>query len=84
MEIAGTHVVLREYQPEPDDEDFYQWWNLAEWQYYDEPDLPFEGLSREEHDRRVAARRHRSEVPESSSHAWQVDTVGGRHIGFAN
>ena len=84
MEIAGTRVLLREYRPETDDEDFFRWWNLEEWQYYDEPDLPFEGLSRKAHDRRVAARRRRPTEPDPSSHTWQIDTAEGRHIGFVN
>ena len=84
MEVAGTRVLLREYRPETDDETFFRWWNLEEWQYYDEPDLPFEGLSREAHDRRVAERRRRREEPDPSSHAWQIDTVVGRHVGFVN
>jgi RimJ/RimL family protein N-acetyltransferase len=76
--------VLREYRPGADDETFFRWWNLEEWQYYDEPDLPFEGLSREVHDRRVAEQHRRSEEPDPSSHAWQIDTVEGRHVGFVN
>ena len=84
MEIPGTRIVLREYRPGPDDETFFLWWNLEEWQYYDEPDLPFERLSREAYDRRLAERRRRPAEPDPSSHAWQIDTVEGRHIGFVN
>ena len=84
MEIAGTRVVLREYRPETDDETFFRWYNLAEWQYYDEPDLPFEGLSREAYERRLEERRRPSEELDPSSRAWQIDTIEGRHIGFVN
>ena len=84
MEIAGRRVVLREYSVEPDDEDFFRWWNLVEWQYYDEPDQPVEGVSREVYDRRLAERRRRTDESDPSSHAWQIDTVEGRHIGFVN
>jgi RimJ/RimL family protein N-acetyltransferase len=84
VEIPGTRIVLREYRPEPDDEDFYRWWNLAEWQYYDEPDQLFGGVSREAYHRRLEERRRRPAQPDPSTHAWQIDTVAGRHIGFLN
>ena len=84
MEIPGNCIVLREYRPEPDDEDFFRWYNLAEWQYHDEPGQPVEGVSREAYDRRLEERRRRPEQPDPSTHSWQVDTHAGRHIGFVN
>jgi RimJ/RimL family protein N-acetyltransferase len=84
VEIPGTRIVLREYRPETDDEDFYHWWNLAEWQYYDEPDLPFDGVGREVYERRLERSRRRPEELDPSSHSWQIETVDGRHIGFVN
>lgn len=84
MEIPGTRIVLREYRPEADDEDFFRWWNLPEWQYYDEPDQPVEGVSREAYDGRLEERRRRLEEPGPSTGSWQIDTVAGRHIGFVN
>jgi len=84
VKTPGTRIVLREYRQEPDDEDSFRWWNLAEWQYYDEPDLPVEGASQEAYHRRLQERRRRPAQPDPSTHSWQVDTVAGRHIGFVN
>lgn len=84
MEIPGTRIVLREYSPDPDDADFYQWWNLLEWQYYDEPDQPVAGVSCEAYERRLEERRRHPAEPDPSTQAWQIDTVAGRHIGFVS
>jgi hypothetical protein len=55
-----------------------------EWQYYDHPDEPFEGISREVFERRNREHRQRSEEPLPDSYGWHVDTVEGRHIGWVN
>jgi RimJ/RimL family protein N-acetyltransferase len=84
VEIQGSRIVLRAYRPESDDEDFFRWHNLAEWQYYDEPDLRFEPLSRQAYGSRLAEQRRRAAQPDPTTQAWQIETVEGRHIGFVN
>ena len=80
MKILGKHIVLRDEKRETDDEDLFRWLNLEEWSYYDEPDVPFAGLSREDFKKRLDERRrcHRAPSP------WQIDTTEGRHIGWVN
>lgn len=84
MKIEGQRVILRDDRRDSDSEDFFRWFNLEEWKYYDEPDQPFQPVSREEFDQR--AKRRQSEGSSSSSHgrAWHIDTVDGQHIGWVN
>ena len=84
MRLSGTRIVLRDERRDADDEDLFRWLNLEEWNYYDEPDKPFEGISREEFEKQVEQRRCRSREPSSNSHRWQIDTAEGRHIGWVN
>jgi RimJ/RimL family protein N-acetyltransferase len=81
VKILGKHLVLRDERRETDDEDLFRWLNREEWSYYDEPDVPFVRLSREEFERRLQERRRRPGGPSPNSHRWQVDTVEGEHIG---
>jgi len=80
MQIVGKHVVLRDEIQETDYEDFFRWHNLAEWNYYDEPDAPFKSMTREESE----TRRKLPKKTTSASHSWQIDTVQGKHIGWVN
>ncbi len=84
MRITGTRVVLREERRDSDDEDLFRWLNLEEWNYYDEPDKPFTGISRDEFDKRLEERRRRHRNPSADSRTWQIDTAEGRHIGWIN
>jgi RimJ/RimL family protein N-acetyltransferase len=84
VEILGTHIVLRDEKRDTDDEDLFRWLNLEEWNYYDEPDVAFAGLSREEFERRLEERRRCPREPSPNSHRWQIDTVEGQHIGWVN
>lgn len=84
MKILGTHIVLRDERRGTDDEDLFRWLNLEEWNYYDEPDKPFKGISREEFEKRLEERRRRPGKPSPDSHNWQIDTVEGQHIGWVN
>jgi RimJ/RimL family protein N-acetyltransferase len=47
MQITGERVVLRDKRRPSDKEIWFRWLNLEEWQYYDEPEAPFEPPSRE-------------------------------------
>jgi RimJ/RimL family protein N-acetyltransferase len=80
VKIPGTRVVLRDEKRDTDDEDLFGWLNLEEWSYYDEPDVPFKNLSREEFERMRAGRRPRAR----GSSPWQIDTAEGRHIGWVS
>jgi len=84
VKIRGTHIVLRDVRRDTDDEDLFRWLNLEEWNYYDEPDVPFAGLSREEFEKRLEERRRRPGEPSPNSHSWQIDTGEGQHIGWVN
>jgi RimJ/RimL family protein N-acetyltransferase len=79
MMLAGTRVVLRDKGRDSDDEDLFRWLNLEEPHYYDQPDKPFTGITREEFDKRYEEQRRR---PSSNSRGWHVDTTEGQHIGW--
>jgi RimJ/RimL family protein N-acetyltransferase len=94
LKIEGQRVILRDDHRDSDSDDFFRWFNMEEWKYYDQPDRPFQPISREEFDKR--ARRNREEYdkrskeqPEGSSSSrpspgWHIDTVDGQHIGWVN
>ena len=84
MKILGTRIVLRDGRRDTDDEDLFCWLNMEEWNYYDEPDKAFKGISREEFEKLLEERRRHSGKPSSNSHSWQIDTAEGQHIGWVN
>jgi len=84
MRMTGTRVVLRDERRDSDDEDLFRWLNLEEWNYYDEPDQPFTGMSREEFNKQLEEQRRRPRNPSADRHTWQIDTAEGRHIGWIN
>lgn len=84
VKILGMHIVLRDERRNTDDEDLFLWLNLEEWNYYDEPDKPFKGISREEFEKRLKERRRRPGKASPHSHNWQIDTVEGHYIGWVN
>ena len=84
MSLAGTRVVLREKSRDSDHEDHFRWLNLEEWKYYDQPDKPFVGISREEFDKQLEERRSRPEEPTPISKGWHIDTTEGQHVGVVN
>ena len=83
MRIVGARIVLRDEPRETDNEDYFRWRNLEEWEYYDEPWTPFRGeISWEEWERRRREREKEPAEPPTTRHIWQIDTVEGRHIGW--
>jgi RimJ/RimL family protein N-acetyltransferase len=54
---------------------------LEEWRYYDQPDQPFQPISREEFDKRIEKERS---SPSDTSKGWWIDTAEGQHIGSIN
>ncbi len=78
MQIFGNLVFLRDDKRDTDDEDFFRWLNLEEWQYYDEPDAPFNPVQRETFDARIK----QSKKPIPGAYTWQVDTLEGIHVGW--
>jgi RimJ/RimL family protein N-acetyltransferase len=80
MEIIGSLVILRDNRRDTYNEDFFRWRNLEEWQYYDEPDSPFEHISKKQYE----AKHGKSRGNPEGSHTWQVDSVDGKHIGWVN
>jgi RimJ/RimL family protein N-acetyltransferase len=84
MKISGLRVILRDEPRTGDDGDFFRWMNMAEWNYYDEPDKPFKPISRAAFAKLLAERRRRAKTSGPDSHTWQINTVAGRHIGWVN
>jgi RimJ/RimL family protein N-acetyltransferase len=80
MRIDGRRVVLRDEPRGGDAEDLFRWLNLEEWNYYDEPDKPFEPVTREEFE----VRRSRPRQPKAGTHTWHIDTLEGKHVGWVN
>jgi len=78
MRITGTHILLRDERRDSDAEDSFRWFNLEEWNYYDEPDAPFEPVSRTQFDAwQAQPRAANPECPRA-----QIDTLEGQHIGW--
>ena len=84
MRLAGTRVVLRDRSRDSDDEDLFRWLNLEEWKYYDQPDKPFIGTTREAFDGQLEERRRRPLSDSPTSRGWHIDTAEGQHIGWVN
>ena len=94
MKIKGQRVILRDDPRDSNSDDFFSWLNMEEWKYYDEPDQPFQPISREEFDKRAKKNREefdkrnkkKSKGSSSSrpSPGWHIDTVDGQHIGWVN
>jgi RimJ/RimL family protein N-acetyltransferase len=80
MIISADRVVLRDEKGPSDEVDLFRWLNLEEWNYYDEPDAPFQPVSQESY--QVSLQQQRKQNP--GCHSWQVDTAEGRHIGWVN
>jgi RimJ/RimL family protein N-acetyltransferase len=81
LKIEGQWIILRRDDPRDSDYDnLFRWLNLEEWKYYDQPDQPFQPISREEFDKRLEKQVERSSSS-SSSKGWWIDTVAGQHIG---
>lgn len=83
MKIKGQRLILRDDHRDSDDDDFFRWMNLEEWKYYDEPDQPFQPISREEFDKRIK-KKSKGSSSSSNSEGWHIDTVEGQHIGWVN
>jgi len=84
MKIEGQRVILRDDQCDSDSDDFFRWFNMEEWTYYDQPDRPFQPVSREEFDKRAEKRQSAGSSSSRRGRAWHIDTVDGRHIGWVN
>jgi RimJ/RimL family protein N-acetyltransferase len=80
MQIEGDRITLRDQLREADTERHLHWLNLEEWNYFDEPDVPFEPLSWAGFE----ARWRPPKEPISHAHRWQIDLKDGRHIGWVN
>ena len=87
MIIKGKRVVLRDDR-ESDPEDYFRWFNLEEWQYYDRPDQPFQPISREQFDERAQKNRESFEKHKQQkdwpSPGYHLDTVDGQHLGWVS
>jgi RimJ/RimL family protein N-acetyltransferase len=88
MKIKGQRVILRDDPRDSDSDDFFRWFNMEEWKYYDQPDQPFQPVSREEFDERAKNNREESDKRNKKksrpSPGWHIDTVDGQHIGWVD
>jgi len=86
MKIKGQWVILSDEPRDSNSDDFFKWFNLEEWQYYDSPDHPFRPISREEFDKRAEKNREgydeRVEDTSKPKPGYHIDTVDGQHIGW--
>jgi RimJ/RimL family protein N-acetyltransferase len=83
MIINGKSITLRDEPKETDFEDYFGWWNLEEWKYYDQPDQPFKPISRDAFLEMWNQYKSQSKTT-VTSHQWQVETTENRHIGWVN
>jgi RimJ/RimL family protein N-acetyltransferase len=82
LKIKGQRIILRRDDPRDSDHDnLFRWLNMEEWKYYDQPDQPFQPISREGFDKQM---KKQSDHPSSSSKGWWIDTVEGQLIGSIN
>ena len=86
MKIKGQRVILRDDHRDSDSDDFFRWLNIEEWKYYDQPDQPFQPISREEFDKRAKKNREKSDKRNKKDRptSWHIDTLDGQHIGWVN
>ena len=86
MRIKGQRVILHDDPRDAESDDFFRWVNLEEWQYYDDPDQPFQPVSREEFDKRAEKNREgydeRIKDTSKPKPGYIIDTVDGQHIGW--
>ena len=87
MIIKGKQVILQD-ERESDPEDFFRWFNLEEWQYYDRPDQPFRPLSREQFEERARKNKEsfeeRAKDKSKPTPGFSIDDVTGRMIGWVS
>ena len=85
MKIKGQRVILHDDLRDSSD-DYFRWFNMEEWQYYDQPDQPFQPISREEFDQRSKKNRegYDKRVMDKSrpNPGYHIDTVDGQHLGW--
>jgi RimJ/RimL family protein N-acetyltransferase len=88
LKIKGQQVILSDDPRDPDSDDFFRWFNLEEWKYYDQPDRPFQPVSREEFDKLAKKNEERYDKSKKNksrpSPGFHIDTVEGQYIGWVN
>jgi len=87
MIIEGKRVILQDDR-DSDPEDYFRWFNLEEWQYYDHPDRPFQPISQEQFDERAKKNRkgfeERAQDKSKPKPGFHIDTVDGQHLGWVS
>ncbi|MEA3438745.1 MAG: GNAT family N-acetyltransferase [Chloroflexota bacterium] len=87
MIIKGKRVIIQDDR-DSDPEDYFRWFNLEEWQYYDQPDKPFQPIGREQFDKRAKKNREsfdeRKEKKNRPNPGYHIDTVDGQHLGWVS
>ncbi len=78
MIISGDRVQLRNEPRQSDYENMLRWWELDEWQYYDEPDAIVDRSKLPSYETWYKKMMNR----DGRSWRWQIDTEDGQHIGW--
>jgi RimJ/RimL family protein N-acetyltransferase len=88
MKIEGKLVFLSDDYSEDRGDNFFRWFNLEEWQYFNVPDQPFQPLSREEFDQRSKKNEERynknKEDKSRPTPGFHIFTTDGQHIGWVS
>ena len=88
MKIEGQGIILSDDPRESTSEYYFRWFNLEEWQYYDQPDKPFKPISREVFEERAKRNQERFEgrAKEKSkpSPGYRIETMDGEFIGWVS
>ena len=87
MILEGKRVILQDDR-DSDPEDYFRWFNLEEWQYYDRPDQSFQPISREQFDERARKNKERFEEQAKDKSkpkpGFHIDAVDGQHLGWVS
>jgi RimJ/RimL family protein N-acetyltransferase len=87
MIIRGKEIILQD-ERDSDPEDYFRWFNLEEWQYYDRPDQPFQPITWEQFEERAKKNRERVEERAKDKSkpppGFHIDAVDGQHLGWVS
>lgn len=87
MILKGNQIILQDDR-DSDPEDYFRWFNLEEWQYYDRPDHTFQPITREQFEERAKKNRERFEESAKDKSkptpGFHVDGIDGKHLGWVS
>jgi RimJ/RimL family protein N-acetyltransferase len=87
MKITGNRIIITD-ERNSDPKDYFRWFNLEEWQYYDRPDQPFKPISQEQFEELAKQNQERYDerVQDKSKPkpGLHIDTIDGKHLGWVS